>query len=262
MSAAGPCPPKDGCGEPMDKEVWMLLTFVWHYHTHLRDKKKNKPISWANQRHPVSSTQFYLLVLDIWVRSVCQHFRLCVMLPATVLYFSTNPRIVAVSWLWHYFSRPLCLLARPPRLVHRPPNSRLLRPLSSRVFVSASSDGGGNHDGGGAGGGGAQQGARWLWKLQFPHIFFQTWFGFNTGQCEKECLKVQYTALQTFSMADSLTVGLTLHWDLSVCCWEMKVLPSMCCIRDLTLFVASFSPQRSYATSKLLDIRFHHFGKF
>ena len=34
-------------------------------------------------------------------------------------------------------------------------------------------------------------------------------FGFITGPREQERLKVQYTARQTLSMADSLTVGLT-----------------------------------------------------
>ena len=32
------------------------------------------------------------------------------------------------------------------------------------------------------------------------------WFGFATGRCEQERLKVQYTVCQTFSMTDSLTV--------------------------------------------------------
>ncbi len=35
------------------------------------------------------------------------------------------------------------------------------------------------------------------------------WFGGNTGPCEKERLKDQYTAHQTTSMAVNLTVGLT-----------------------------------------------------
>ncbi len=37
------------------------------------------------------------------------------------------------------------------------------------------------------------------------------WFGFGlvTGSCEKERLKVQFTAHRTISMTDSLTVGLT-----------------------------------------------------
>ncbi len=34
-------------------------------------------------------------------------------------------------------------------------------------------------------------------------------YSFFIGPCEQERLKVQYTARRTFSMADSLTVGLT-----------------------------------------------------
>ena len=54
-------------------------------------------------------------------------------------------------------------------------------------------------------------GGKVIVEIAISPYFYQTWFGFNTGRCEKECLKVQYTARQTFSMADSLTVGLTLH---------------------------------------------------
>ncbi len=35
------------------------------------------------------------------------------------------------------------------------------------------------------------------------------WFGFITGPCDQERLKVQYTEHRTFSMADSLTVCIT-----------------------------------------------------
>ncbi len=59
------------------------------------------------------------------------------------------------------------------------------------------------------------------WVLTAAHCFYRydsrvihtqlllRWFGFITGSCEKECLKVQFTAQQTISMTFSLTVGLT-----------------------------------------------------
>ncbi len=69
-------------------------------------------------------------------------------------------------------------------------------------------------------------------------------FCFITGPCEQERLKVQYTAHQTFSTADSLTVGLTPHWDFSAYCWEMKGMPSICCLHDLDTFPDFFfSPE-------------------
>ena len=40
-------------------------------------------------------------------------------------------------------------------------------------------------------------------------LFLRHWCGFFTGSCEKERLKVQFTAHQAISMTDSLTVGLT-----------------------------------------------------
>ena len=58
---------------------------------------------------------------------------------------------------------------------------------------------------------------------------YYSWFGFITGPCEQERLKVQYTAHWTFSMADSLTVGLTPRWNLSavtaVKVWQLLVFP-------------------------------------
>ncbi len=76
--------------------------------------------------------------------------------------------------------------------------------------------------------------------------FFCLVFGFCliTGPCERERQKAQCTLLWTNSMADSLTVGLTPCWDFSACCWEMKVMPSICCIHDLDTFLGfSFSPE-------------------
>ncbi len=40
-------------------------------------------------------------------------------------------------------------------------------------------------------------------------LLVMVWFGFNAGSCEREHVKVQLTAHQTISMADSLAVGLT-----------------------------------------------------
>ncbi len=83
-----------------------------------------------------------------------------------------------------------------------------------------------------------------MWDHRGSDCWWIFGFGFITGPCEQERLKVQYTAHRTFSMADSLTVGLTLRWDFSSCCWEMKGMPSICCLHDLDTFPGFFfSPE-------------------
>ena len=41
-------------------------------------------------------------------------------------------------------------------------------------------------------------------------------------------------------MADNLIVGLTPCGDFRACCWEMKAMPSICCLRDLDTFPGFF----------------------
>ncbi len=91
-------------------------------------------------------------------------------------------------------------------------------------------------------------GPTWGWSeagdenMLFRKIVY--FFVFITGPCEQERLKVQYTAHRTFSIADSLTVGLTPRWDFSACCWEMKGMPSIRCLHDLDTFPGFFfSPE-------------------
>ncbi len=78
--------------------------------------------------------------------------------------------------------------------------------------------------------------------------FFGFAFGFNAGSCEIERLKVQFTAHQTISMTDSLTVGLaprsSLIETLAPVSWEMILLLSICCLSDLDTAIGfCFSPE-------------------
>ena len=55
---------------------------------------------------------------------------------------------------------------------------------------------------------------RCTWRKKRCFNWF-SWFGRNTGSCKKEHLQVRFTAHQTISMTDSMTVGLTCPCDFS-----------------------------------------------
>ncbi len=88
-------------------------------------------------------------------------------------------------------------------------------------------------------------------------------FGFGAGSCEKERLKVQFTAHQTISMTETawLLAWLILE-TLAPVGLEMILLLSIHCLSDRDTAPGFLLPQMSWTTSELLNIRFHHSANF
>ncbi len=93
--------------------------------------------------------------------------------------------------------------------------------------------------------------------------FGLVWFGFITGSCERQRLKVQFAAHQTSSMTDSMAVATWLLLEtLAPVSWKMILLPSVRCPSDIDTAPGLFSSPEVLRHQQIVEYWIPPFGKF